>query len=424
MSVFPLPLNAIEHYMLADDTADYPRLFWLTLRLRIQLDEARLRQAIDAATARHPLLRANVEYDGGRPRRWIECREPRYWLRLLDAVDDTERVVEAIDLRREPGVRFRVERGELGDTLACEFHHATTDGIGAMQFVRDLLAMYVADSAETSADLPALDSTRLATRNSFGLTGWRRPLRWLYGTFGWLGAIEYLVHHPAPLGTLQAPNDPFGRRSGFCSRTLTEDDTRRIVEAAKSEGVTVNDRLIRDIFTATQAFIERHAPESRRRHQRIMVPTNLRAAGDECLPAANVVAMVNIDRRPHRWQNKSQMLWMLHRELDVVKRLRLGIVFVQILGALDWLFGSLRRFLPTDRCQATCVASNLGVLPEFSNDVVQAVEFYPPIRPLTASAFGAVTFGRRFGISLHYDASAFTTVEAEELLERLMEELR
>lgn len=422
--MFPLPLTAIEHYMLADDSADYPRLFWLVVQLRIRLEESRLRRAIEGAVERHPLLGAVVEFEGDQPRRWVACREPQYSVRWLDAECDAQRIVEPIDLHCGPGVRFSVERSGDADTLTVGFHHAAADGIGAMQFVRDLLALYDADARGSRPVLPGLDATRLATRDSFGLSGWRRPLRWIYGTFGWLGAIEYLVHHPAPLGKTPNAIDSGGRCGGFCSRVLSEEETRTLVDAAKRDGVTVNDRLVRDVFVAVQAFIERHAPERRREHKRIMVPTNLRTADDDGLPAANVVAMVHIDRRPHRWPDRSQMLRALHRELMVVRRLRLGISFVLILGTLQRLFGSLRRFLPTDRCQATCVVSNLGVVPDFCNDVVQGVEFYPPIRPFTSAAFGVATSGRRLSVSLHYDAAMLSAAEGEELLGLLTNGLR
>jgi hypothetical protein len=166
-----------------------------------------------------------------------------------------------------------------------------------------------------------------------------------------------------------------------------------------------------------QSVVEQHWPERASGHHRIMVPVNLRTAEDACLPAANVVAMVNIDRRPQRWRDPARMLRVLHWELALVKRLRLGIIFVTLLAQLDTLFDSLRRFLPRDRCQATCVASNLGVvLTGVSSELVERVEFYPPIRPLTAAAFGIATHDGQLTVSLHYDAAALTSAQAGELL--------
>ncbi len=427
---FPLPLNAIEHYMLADDSADYPRCFFIVVWLRERLEESRLGDAIEVATRRHPLLRAQVEYAGDRPKRWRACHDPRYpiqWnVESSELSGDDQQVLSPIDLRCQPGLRFSVSRDEEGDVLGIEFHHACTDGLGAIQFVGDLLAAYGTEAGAAQSTLPPLDEHLLASRDSLGLTGWRRPLRWLYGSLGWLGAIEFLAHHPAPLGKLPAASESRGNRaSGFCWRALTEEETSAVIRAAKQDRVTVNDLLLRDVFIAIQEFVECHWPARSRDHKRIMVPTNLRVAGDERMPAANVVAMINLDRRPHRWTDRSRMLRVLHWELTAVKRLRLGVVFVQILHTLQMLFGSLRPFLPVDRCQATCVVSNLGpVFPTIGTEVIRAIEFYPPIRPLTSAAFGVATHGGRLMLSLHYDAAALSAEEGAELIDLAIGQLR
>lgn len=423
MSVFPLPLNAIEHYMLADDSADYPRLFRLVIRLRANVDEARLATALESAAGRHPLLRAGVECDGDEPRRWIERQDSRIKIDWARGVREPglilEEEVAPIDLRDDPALRVRVDRACDGDVLTLEFHHAAVDGLGAMQFVEDLLLYYACAPAVVEARLRELDQTRLATRNSFGLTGWRRPIRWLYGSLGWIGAVEYLLHRPVPVGFAKEEGSDEPRKSGFLWRALDESETRWLRSATRHDDVTLNDRLVRDVFLALQEWFELNAPEQRRRHKRIMVPTNLRAEADLVLPAANVVAMVNIDRKPHHWKSPLRMLRVLHWELSIVKQLRLGVIFVQILGVLQRLFG-LERFLSRERCQATCVVSNLGiVLPKFTNDLVCGVEFYPPIRPLTTVAIGATTCGDRLNLSLHYDAAALTAEEATWLLDRL-----
>ncbi len=430
VKIFPLSLNAIEHYMLADDSADYTRCFFIAVRLNERLDESRLIAAIDSATKRHPLLRALVAYDGDRPKQWVECHDPRYPIDgqagSAASSGDYEQVIPPIDLRRQSGLRFQLRREAEGDALCVEFHHACTDGLGAVQFVGDLLAAYGTEAGAAQSTFPPLDEQLLATRDSLGLTGWRRPLRWLYGSLGWLGAIEFLAHRPAPLGKLPAASaSPGNRASGFCWRALTAEESWAVILAAKHDGVTVNDLLMRDVFVALQEFIERHWPARTRDHKRIMVPTNLRVAGDERMPAANVVAMINLDRRPHRWTDRRRMLRVLHWELTAVKRLRLGVVFVQILHTLQTLFGSLRSFLPADRCQATCVVSNLGpVFPTIGTEVIRAIEFYPPIRPLTSAAFGVATHGGRIMLSLHYDASALSAEEGAELIDRVIDHLR
>lgn len=423
MSIFPLPLNAFEQYMLADDSADFPRIFRLVVRLRTILDESRLVDALDAAVRRHPLLGACVEDNGEQPRHWVvgpnNSREIVRSKAAREAGVALEETVPPIDLKAQVALRVRVDKSLEGDVLTLEFHHAAVDGLGAMQFVDDVLHLYACAAGVVEGKLRELDETRLATRDAFGLVGWRRPIRWLYGSLGWIAAIEYLLHRPVPIGFAPDETGEATRKSGFLSRRLSESETRWIKSATRHDDATLNDRLVRDVFLALQEWFDLNAPEYVRRHKRIMVPTNLRSEEDLVLPAANVVAMINVDRKPHRWKSPLRMLRVLHWELSMVKRLRLGIIFVQILDILQKLFG-LQRFLSRERCQATCVVSNLGVvLRDFTNDLVSGVEFYPPIRPLTTVAFGAATCGDRLNLSLHYDAAALTTEEAAQLLERV-----
>ena len=414
--------------MLADDLVDYPRCFSVVLQLNLSLDEPRLRDAIDFATKRHPLLRACVEYEGEYPKRWVECQIPKYPIDWSDerskSPGDSERTASSIDLCRQPGVRFRVRRQEWGDALDIEFHHACTDGLGAIQFIHDLLLTYKNGIKNVETILTDYDAFRLSTRDSFGLTGWRRPLRWLYGSAGWLAAIEYLAHRPAMVGTPTTARESRERGSGFSSRFLTCEQTAAVASAAKIECVTVNDLLLRDAFLAIQDLAANHWQARTRDHKRIMVPVSLRVNGDENIPAANIVAMINIDRRPHRWTDHTRMLKVLHLEMQAVKRLRLGLVFVQILNSLQIVFGSLRPFLSRDRCQATCVLSNLGpVLADIGPDVIRAIEFFPPIRPLTSVAIGIVTYQGQMALSLRYDANALSPDQAAELLDRFVSKL-
>ena len=46
MALFPLPLVPFEHYMLADDRADYPMTFFMRLHFRGRFDRGRLDNAL------------------------------------------------------------------------------------------------------------------------------------------------------------------------------------------------------------------------------------------------------------------------------------------------------------------------------------------------------------------------------------------
>lgn len=424
----PLPLTDIEHYMLAEDSASYPCCFSIVLRLAERVDAAALREAVAIATARHPLLCAHLEYEDGAARRWIAAPAAGHDIQWRDDVSaaDAARPPRPIDLRKQLGVRFEVETGTDHDTLRVEFHHACTDGIGAVQFVSDLIIAYRQAQGSAESRLPAIDASRLKHRDQYGLRGWRRLTRLFYGTFGWLGAIEFFTHRPVPLGSVSpnAAGEPAARRSGYCFATLSPAQSTALLAAAKEQRVTLNDLVIRDLFLVVQEQVARQQPDLANKHKRIMVPTNLRVAGDEQTPATNIVAMINLDRRPGNWKNERRLLRVLHWEMAAVKRMRLGLTFIQIVGAFRKWFGSLRPLLPLDRCLATCVLSNLGRSPAaFDPQFVRAVEFYPPLRPLTSASFGLITHDGQVMCSLHYDQAALSSEQGGELLDRFITRL-
>ena len=61
--VLPLPLTPFEDYMLADDRPQWPMAFFLRLRARGEYSLSVLERAVQAALARHPLLRSLLADD-------------------------------------------------------------------------------------------------------------------------------------------------------------------------------------------------------------------------------------------------------------------------------------------------------------------------------------------------------------------------
>ena len=150
-----------------------------------------------------------------------------------------------------------------------------------------------------------------------------------------------------------------------------------------------------------------------------MVPMNLRLPVDEETPAANIVCMINLDRRMKEKATVPRLLKLVSLEMAVVKRCRLGLAFHHILG-IAWRLRCLPRMLPTDRCLSTCVLSNLGepLADEHSllsrtalwqraraGLTLESLALLPPLRPYTAAALGVVSHRDTTTITLHYDPS-------------------
>ena len=174
-SPFPLALTPFESLMWHDQRRGWPMTFYLEAEFSGAIEKQALQTAASSALARHPLLRAILERRSGRWQ-WIlpVTRPPA--VTCLDGTSSCwENAWEVIDLRREGGVRLLAQAGREQSQLVVVFHHAATDGIGALLFLGDLLLAYhqlLAGPANESPDFD-WDEAGLAHR---GDSNWgRRP---------------------------------------------------------------------------------------------------------------------------------------------------------------------------------------------------------------------------------------------------------
>ncbi len=429
--VFPLPLEPMEQYQLADDWPTQPSTYYLRLGLEGQFDRPAFEQAVRMAAPRHPMLQAVVQTEGRRTR-WVAAEDPRpevHWDSDLER--DVARTTPPIDLRRQIGLRVWVCEGNGRTQLWLVLHHACCDGLGAVRFAEDLLAAYAAQLEGGELELPPLQTERLRDRGIYAAS---RLGQWLRRPFEMLciaGSAEYFLQRPVPLALPDAEaadeGDPSPRLAAPRHR-LTVDETEALRSAAREQGATLNDLLLRDLFLAAQDWIDRHRAEEKTGRVRIMVPINLRTRLHADMPAANCVCMINVDRRVHRWKDLGKMLRVVSWEMGLMKRWRLGVTMLRIIQLVHWITGSLKALLPRDRCLASCVLSNLGTPLRDSpladaegriragNVELVEVELLPPLRPLTSASFGAASLGGRLTISLLADERMLGPDGGKELL--------
>src|SRR5262249_21362413 len=150
------------------------------------------------------------------------------------------------------------------------------------------------------SEFRSLEPGRLKHRGEFGLTPWKYLQRFHKELVGVSGIGKFFMHQPTPLG-IDSP-DPTGESlptpfptSVTASLEPEELDDLRLV--AKSAGVTVNDLFVRDLFLAIGDWLSRHSEGDVRRWLRLSIPMNMRTVADRRLPAANVVAMIFLDRQ-------------------------------------------------------------------------------------------------------------------------------
>jgi len=438
----PLPLVPFEEYMLLDDRPSHPMHFFFRLRFTGRFDSASLEQALEITLRRHPLLTAIIERRGKRRHQWRKAENTAAKILFLNE-QPTDRFPRStnIDIRKEAGFRLTVVQGEGDTDLVFHFHHCCCDGVGALQFISDMLVAYdsVRKEADPEAALRPVDPQRLLHRSRFGVSGW-----------GWLriarkqvvgldGVRKFIMNKPKPLN--EPPPDmekkPLaGDYPALCNHLFSKGETTALRKAALRLGVTRNELMARDFFLSVGEWRARHSLGSADDCLRASLPMNLRKVADRSMPAANVISVIFLDRRGKDFEDPEKLLLGIRNEMNVIKRNQLGLTFVLSLRLLSRLPGGLRNATSASRCQASCLLTNLGImlhrLPMAKSDgklivggaKLERVDNVAPFRPFQSVAITLSIYAGRQNINIHYDSRVLTPALADDLLETYTKHLR
>jgi hypothetical protein len=256
---------------------------------------------------------------------------------------------------------------------------------------------------------------------------------------GLLGAREFLLRRPAPLASPLGTIDEAMPPPVFPTPLVSQFDaieTGRILATSKGQGVTVNDLLVRDLFLAVGTWRKKWHLGSDRDWLRFSIPINLRTSADGQMPMSNSVSSVFLDRRGDDFYDTDRLLAGIHRQMGLIKRLRLQYTFILSLGVSRWLPGGIARGTQADRCPLTSWVSNLGnVLSQTplprrddriiaGNVVLESVDYVIPLRPHVHAAFCVYTYAGRLRVLMHFDPRAIDDDKARELLDTYLQQVR
>ncbi len=427
-------LTTLEEYFLLEDRPSYPWSFFLRLGFRGQANRSTTEQALARAVVRHPLLHAIVRQ---RSRGWS-------WLVQEDAqpgvvwntneIDTQGFTAKYLDITKEIGVRLYVDAKPDRSQMVFQFHHACCDGRGACSLVDDWLVEYAsATGAQRDNSAPRDDDLGLLRqRGHFKANNRRTASTWTVLIAGARRAWRFLRQKPSPLldfepaGNTEAtpPNFPAVRNLRF-QPSMTD----QLRQVAKSQGGTLNDLLCRDLLMALCRFRDEVRSISSDAWLRLAVPTDLRTADQQPMPATNQSSMVFVTRREHECRDAGPLFQGIHRELQQVKDWGLGRTFLRSLQISQRLPGGLASRVRQKKCGATAALTNVGQvfrdsrLPRVGDELMagnlqlETTDFVAPIRPLTCASFAACTYAGRLSICLQYDRLALSEAAADQLME-------
>lgn len=436
-SFFPSPLSAFEYYLFLDSRPSYPLDFFVHVHVDGSIDPSTIAAGFRLALNQHTLLNASVRRNGKRCV-WVAAPQaPKVHFVERHTVGKTVPKTP-IDIEHNAGVRCTVIRDVREAEFVFQFHHAATDGLGALGFITDVL-LFCGRKSEPQLPEPKRLEERLSERYWSGYyTGslWNRVYKSITGmlrTREFLGAkiCPLLSHRP---DVAQPRSDTDYPRYLSCNLTKTETETLK--KAAIDSDVSLNTLVVGIAFQSFDEVRKASPGYDATEFIRIAIPGNLRyTRGNEELPAANFFSMTFPARNTRQIASQTFMQ-SLHQEIRAARENYFFATFSLMLKVLGLLPGVMHRIVNVKKCQATTLLTNLGTalyeFPRLNRDAVitvgdfsvQRLELVPPMRPFQTFAISTLEYAGRQTVTMSYDPRIHDDSEASSMFNAYLARLR
>lgn len=443
LGLFPLSLSPLEKFFYSEATPLHPFTFVRQIIFSGEVDRRAFEAALNHTLERHPLLKALIDSPQFRSPRWLDGEGLRPWLDWAAEDEPLEfNDQEYIDLTREPGFRVWVRQGPETATLTFQFHHACTDGIGAMQVLGDLIKSYHNFSRPNEKiSLPSLRLELLKQRKEIKSRRHgpcQQRFDFLYGLSKYK---EQFFQKPSELMAVNKNQNGNGNENSYprlVSRTFSAGETHLIRDLAKKLGGTLNDLLLRDLFLTLREWNEQYAEVDWGRYIRILMPINLRSQNWEGIPAANLLSFGFLTQLDKKCDRNEENFEKLKRNTKLFRQTTAGREFLNkmtIAQSVPGLFPLMQR-LPV--FHVTAILSNLGdVTAQVSKGLprkngtyragnlsLESVRGCPPLRHKTHAAFHIMTYLGKMTITATCAPRFFSMKDTKNLLSRFVFNLR
>ncbi len=434
---FPLYLTPIDWCFLADDSVEYPMVFYVDLDFSGRLSHDKMSEALVEACHRHPLMYSVIQRAKQNKLCWVLAPEQMpeiKWGAEGEPLDFDDG--DYIDIQKNTGLRIWVRESDSAARMTMQFHHSVCDGTGAYRFVGDLLACYMQklDCCQGKVELGEFKASQLKIRptkmrtlksNEGAFTKFRKAAGEAWKQFG---------VRVTPL--TKPPTKPESRTyPGMVKHTFSSQDLASLRSAATERGATMNDLLLCRMF---QTAIKWNEANTKKQEIRILVPSDMRDQSDFEMPACNMTAYTFITRTDKEIADEAQLLELVRQDTLQIKNGNLQTSFINGLTsamAVPWFLPWLMR---RNRCLATSILSNAGDpsrrftcrLPKRKGKVscdeftLEGITGVPPLRRVTRCTLSSSIYGRQLTFSMRCDPHVFTQPESQKLLDLFCNQIR
>lgn len=434
---FPLPMAPMEKFMLWDDSSTHPKRFRVSCEFTGQMNRDRLRESLQFAVARHPMLLVVPDLRSN-PKRWLIPQQPSF--ALFDppgtyCVPPEEYKARIQNWKEFDALCVWLDQDESRSEVVFDYHHACCDGMGARQFVRDWLLAYeqlVQSGTIDKSIFPRLDGEMLLHRNRFRVVEPEADVR----PTTILEKIQHAYHfHCLPphsirkldrkskAGNPVSGQPPKQSESIVVQRTILDLTEQDVLERVKASGTNLNDIAVSLLLQTLSEWCDLHNQKDAKKRLRIMIPADLRGIEHRKLSAANRFGFAFVVAKGSEVQHWETALTSIGPQLEKIRKLRLGLDFLQILGwaqSIPVVSMIARRLVRSGGCGATAVLSNMGDVtrrlrrnhatqgksPQIGDLVLTSVTGLPPLRPETSFGVGLTMAAGQLSVATIVDTKA------------------
>ncbi len=426
-----VPFNVADEAVHLLDSQAEPWSVHVEARVEGRLDDDRLRAAVGAAMARHPLTRARRA-----PFHWsdhqfqwqidtitdaepfivVDCNDDRDLTEARNALQSV-----SVPLAGSPPLRVLFAHRPAGDVVMVNANHAATDGFGAVRFLRSVARAY-AGAEDAVADLDLLGARNLTA----GLAD--APISTRVGReLALVEKLRDLVAPPARIA-IDGGNDEPGYGINLVS--LSEAETEAVTGLVHPG--TVDDLLVAALCIAVAGWNAEHRVSCGR--VSVLVPANLRPERWSDEMVGNFTLPARVSARPDAAAGPGATLAAVTAQTTRKKRTGLGTAVCEAFGASPllplWAKQALAPLLAAtgNRLVDTAVCSNLGRLDEalsFGPEAGEAssVHFTAPARMPGGVSVGSVISGGRLHLGFRHRHPQFDDAAARRFVDHYLDAL-
>ncbi len=424
--MFPIRMTSIEKYHFFDDSPAFPNQFFARFEFAGQIAAGPLQEAFELAVSRHVRGQAVARKSWGRWE-WREREMPGTRIEFCETDDFRFR---RLDLRTEPGYYAKCHVGPERTAVMMQVHHALTDGLGGLAFVRDWLVIYdnLIRGRVADAGLRQLQPTALLRRNRIGVASWRYLRHWWRQPIALFGAAKFIGRRFQTLVSEidVPPADQW--RPVSCGFSIDRESVQALKKTLVAQQVTLNDFLLATLYVALAKYFAAAETAIRTTCYRVIVPISIRERWESSMPTANRTTLVQLDRFARETGDIWGLARGIHFELGIIRHWMLDRIFLLAIRLMSISNHWLRYSAASPRPRGTTLLTNLGkpfvrsglnmadgkVL--VGDAALASVALLPPVRRHLPISCAAMQFLGDLNVTAHVDTRVIELERAERLM--------